>query len=74
MFRFGQLVDQYSTPSIGCVVPLKGYEAAYKSYNYPFISTNNLIPLSFSYDAVNDINTVTFIEKKKLTDVESIEL
>lgn len=74
VFRFGQLVDQYSTPSIGCVVPLKGYEAAFKSYNYPFISTNNLIPLSFSYDAVNDINTVTLIEKKKLTDVESIEL
>lgn len=74
VFRFGQLVDQYSTPSIGCVVPLKGYEAAYKSYKYPFISTNNLIPLSFSYDAVNDINTVTLIEKKALTDVESIEL
>lgn len=74
VFRFGQLVDQYSTPSIGCVVPLKGYEAAFKSYNYPFINTNNLIPLSFSYDAVNDINTVTLIEKKDLTDVESIEL
>lgn len=74
VYRFGQLVDQYSTPSLGCVVPLKGFDAAYKSYNYPFISTNNLMPLSFSYDAVNDINTVTLIEKKELTNVELTEL
>ena len=72
VFRFGELIDQYKTPTIGFNVPLDGLGSYLAIYKYNYVNSSNYIAKSISYDCVTDQSVISIEELKPLTEVQLV--